>query len=126
MPLLRDTPLKGLKLDFQASVKKETPHEKQISNRVKMDTREFKSIGDMIKHVQNKILKSDGSELAVKKKLESNINSSIRNKHPKCPACGKNCFPVLDEAKSTKTHIIWTNLLKCKNCGKTYEREDTK
>ena len=89
MSLLRDTPIikqAAGDLNFnQPDPKKETKHEKKISKRVKKDKQEFKSIGDMIKHVQNNILKSDGGEIAKKKKHQASIDRSIRHKqHPKC------------------------------------------
>lgn len=127
MSLLRDTSIKkqsGL-LD-QSDPKKETKHEKKISKRVKKQKDEFKSIGDMIQHVQNKVLKSDGGEIAIKKRLQKNIDSSIKHKHTTCQDCKNVLVPVWDEKKSTKSHIIWTNLLKCINCGETYEKEEPK
>ena len=128
MALLRDIPLKRLTLVYKddPSAKNETKHEKVISKRVKKDKREFKSIGDMIKHVQNDILKSDGGEIAVRKCHQARVDHSIKHKHLLCCNCGKTCIPLMDEKKSTKSHIIWTDQLRCINCGKIHEKEETK
>jgi len=128
MPLLRDIPLKKLTLVYkkESSDKKETKHEKVISSRVKKDKKEFKSIGDMIKHVQNDILKSDGGEIAVRKCHQARVDHSIKHKHLLCCNCGKTCVPVMDEKKSTKSHAVWTKQLKCIGCGEIYEKEVTK
>jgi len=130
MSLLRGNPIKkraAEDLNFnQPDPKKETKHEKAISKRVKKDKREFKSIGDMIKHVQDNILKSDGNEIAKRKKHQARVDYSIKHKHPICPDCKKTLVPVWDEKKSTKAHVIWTNQIRCINCGETYDREEMK
>jgi len=130
MPLLRNPNLKKHsstpRLSEQPDIKKETAHEKAISKRVKKDKREFKSIGDMVRHVQNDILKSDGGETAKRKLHQARIGHSIKHKHPICANCGKTCVPVMDENKSTKAHVVWTTQVRCINCGETYEKEEPK
>ena len=128
MSLLRDNPIKQStepRLSDQ-ELKKETKHEKKVSKRAKKQPKEFKSIGDMIKHVQNDVLESDGGEIMKRRRHQNRVDHSIKKKHPICPECSKVCITVMDEKKSTKSHIIWTNLLKCINCGETYKKEVTK
>ena len=130
MSLLRNPNLKKPpavpQLPKQRNTKKETAHEKVISKRVKKDKREFKSIGDMISHVQNDILKSDGGEIAKRKQHQASVGHSIKHKHQLCANCGKTCVPVMDENKSTQAHVVWTIQVRCINCGETYEQEVTK
>ena len=127
MPLLRNPNLKkqpsAPRLSEQPDINKETKHERVISKRVKKDKREFKSIGDMISHVQNDVLKSDGGEIAKRKLHHDRVGHSIKQKHPLCSHCGKTCVPVIDEKKTTKSHVIWTTQVRCINCGETYEKE---
>lgn len=130
MSLLRDIPIKRRQTKNQGplppAVKKETKHEKVISSRVKKDKKEFKSLGDMIRHVQNNVLKSCDGEISRRKLHEAMVDHSFKHKHPLCFHCGKTCVPIMDEKKSTKSHVVWTNLMKCINCGETYEKEITK
>lgn len=130
MPLLRKPNFKkhsaAPRLSEQPDIKKETAHEKVISKRVKKDKREFKSIGDMVRHVQNDILKSCDGEISRRKLHQAMVDHSLKHKHPLCANCGKTCVPVMDENKSTKAHAVWTNQMRCINCGENYEKEAPK